>query len=203
MGTTFLVANSAKRQYFDPDGMGSKENSKRSGILWGLSGHALGQLLRPDAQLGYYLDTWIGDPLFLVGDEAEPNSIAHLRRFQGSPEQDAWHIVTEQFDNITLNLIAFLCNHPAVMGYFLDDAKESSYTFLSLIHTMTHLSASHIESAVVREFGADWRDRYYAVLNEEPFHYPLPMTPQTRAGQAPKIVRAVDVIRARAPIENG
>ena len=197
MGTTYFVCNSAKRQYFDPDGMGSGENSKRSGVLWGLSGHALAHLLLPGAELGFHLTSWIGDPLFLVGDNVEPNTIDHLRPFQQGPDQDAYHIVTEQFDNITLNLIAYLCRNRIQLEHFLNDAEQWPHTFINLAHTIAHLSADDLERGFTGRFGLDWKNRYYETLKQEPWHYALPMTPETTATPGPKIIRAVDVLRAR------
>ena len=185
MGTTYYVANSAKRQYFDPGWVGGwEETTKRSGILWGLSGHALAHLLLPDITLEFYLESWIGDSIFLVGDDSEPNSIVPLKPFQQEADQDAYHIVTEQFDNISLNLIAHLCKHSCVLDYFLDDADQNYYAFVNLAHTIMNLPCPHIEMPFVRRFGTDWRLRYIECLKAEPWRFPLPMTPESKRSRS-------------------
>ena len=194
MGTTYFVANSSKRQYFDPDYVGGSENTDRSGILWGLSGHALAQLLMPKCRLDFHLESWIADPLVLIGDDGEPNAIEQLIPFQETPDQDAYHIVTEQFDNITLNLIALLCKRDDLMQSFLDHADRHYYAFVNLAHAIMYLGAAHIESAFVNRFGTDWRGRYNETLKSEPWHYPLPMTPESKQVRGPHVLRAVDVI---------
>jgi hypothetical protein len=176
MGTTYFVANVSKRQYFDPGAMGWEENTKRSGILWGLSGHALALLLLPDVKLEFHLVPWIGDPLVLVGDENSANSIDLLRPFQRAMEQDAYHIVTEQFVDISLNLISLLCKTSHVLSFLLDSAEQSTETFVDLAHTIMYLPAKHIEIEFAKRFGTNWRDRYTASVAREPWHCRMPMT---------------------------
>ncbi len=195
MGTTYFVANTTKRQYFDPGSINDVENPKRSGILWGLSGHALALLLLPDCRQDFYLESWIGDGLVLVGDESEPNRIEQLRPFQQDAEQDAYHIVTEQFDNISLNLIAQLCKRDELLDHFFACAERENCTFVNLAHIVMHLSVPHIESKFIARFGPNWRGRYIDTLKSESWHYPLPMTPESRKLPRPNIVRAEDVIR--------
>lgn len=171
MGTTYFVANVAKRQYFDPGSI-CGGNSKRSGILWGMGGHALALLLLPDAKLDFHLVSWVGDPLVLVGDETSPNSIEVLKPLQHVPEQDAYHIATEQFDDITLNLIALLGKQERALDCLLDSAERHSNDFVHLAHAMMYLSARHIEIAFIKRFGANWRDRYDSILASEPHSHP-------------------------------
>jgi len=195
MGTTYFVANTAKRQYFDPGHVGGSENTKRSGILRGLGGHALAQRLLPDADLHFHLEPWIGDPLVLVGDDAEPSEIELLKPFQRSIE-DAYHIVTEQFDDITINLIAHLCTRPFILEEFVELAEKEYHVFLNLAHAVTYLRAPHIEIELEKRFGKDWRKRYYEILKAEPFHYPVPMTPETKQTPGPHVLKAVDALKA-------
>jgi hypothetical protein len=195
MGTTYFVANSAKQQYFDPDHTGGSENTKRSGILWGLSGHALAQLLLPEADLGFYLESWIGDPLVLIGDDGQPNDIEMLKPLQQSPDQDAYHLVIEQFDNISINLISQLCKRGCVLDHFLDLAEAHYCAFVNLAHTILYLGARHVETQFIARFGADWPTRYHETLKAEPWHYPLPMTPESKGVRGPNVLRAVDVLR--------
>jgi hypothetical protein len=199
MGTTFFLANIAKRQYFDPSDAGGAENTKRSGILWGMSGHALAQLLLPDADLGFSLESWIGDPLVLVGDECDPNTIDLLKPFQDTLDQDSYHIVTEQFDNISLNLIAHLCKRREPFHHFLDVAVQDDGAFVNLAHTILYLGAKHIELGLIARFGADWRDRYHEILKAMPYHYPLPLTPESKGRRGPHVVRAADVLGHAKP----
>lgn len=196
MGTTYFVANTAKRQYFDPGHAGGSENSKRSGILRGLGGHALAQLLLPGNDLHFHLETWIGDPLVLVGDDTETNEIELLKPFQRDAEQDAYHIVTEQFDDVTINLIAQLCTCERILDDFLGLAELEYHVFLNLAHAAIYLKASHVEIALQQRFGSDWQKRYYEILRKEPFHYPMPMTPATKHTPGPHVLRAIDALKA-------
>jgi hypothetical protein len=196
MGTQYFVANAAKRQYFDPGRLGSAENTKRSGVLWGLSGHALAELLLPGADLGFYLSSWIGDPLFLFGDDATPNSIALLTPLQKSSKEQAYQIVTQSFDNVSINLIAQLCRSPITRDYMLDEAERKGPTFVDIVHAFTYLAHADLDLAVNMRFGANWRERYYATLRAEPWHYPLPLTPETSAREKPCVVRAIDLLRS-------
>jgi hypothetical protein len=184
MGTTYFVANTTKKQYFDPDIDGS-ENTKRKGVLWGLSGHALGQLLLPGAKLDFHLEPWIGDSLVLVGDQAEPNSIELLRPFQLNPDQDAYHIVTEQFDNITINLIAYMCKSDAIRDRLLENAAKQYWTLINLAHAVFYMGAPHIEQALVERFGDSWTKRYQEALRQHgALDCTLPLTPDNkRRGQ--------------------
>lgn len=191
MGTTYFVANLAKRQYFDPSYAGGSENSKRSGVLYGLSGHALGQLLMPRNQLDFYLESWIGDGLVLVGDEGDPNDIEQLKLFQKAPDQDAYHIVTELFDDISLNLIAQLCKRTAFLNHFLDLAEECSWVFMNLAHAFMFLPARSIEFAFIARFGTDWRHRYNDILKSGPY-YPMPMTPASQLARDIQTRRAAN-----------
>lgn len=201
MGTTYLLTNCSKRQYFDPNQFDGAENTKRSGILWGLSGHALAQLLLPQCRLDFHLEPWIGDALVLLGDDCEPNSIELLKPFQATADEHAYHIATEQFDNITLNLVAVLCKRDNLMEHFLDNAEQHYHGFVNLAHIIMYLGAFHIELAVVNRFGKDWRDRYHETLQSEPWHYPLPMTPESRNTRRSHVLRAIDVVRAREEAE--
>jgi len=201
MGTTYFVANSAKQQYFDPDDAGGSECTRRNRILWGLSGHALGVLLLPDVKLEFHLELWIGDPLVLVGDYPQPDPTKQFAPFQQDATQetddvvDAYDIVTKQFGNVTLNLIAQLCKLDSftAMDHFLSEAERCERVFLNLVHSFTYLKkARHIEMAVVERFGAEWCQKYIDALGKTGGYYPLPMTPENN-GQR-QFVRAADVL---------
>lgn len=181
MGTTYFAANCSKRQYFDPDHVGGSENTKQSGILWGLSGHALGLLLMPDYPLDFHLESWLGDALVLVGDEGEPNTISRLEPFQTESNQSAYEIVTQRFDDITLNLIALLCKRQILMEHFLNEADQHKRVFVNLAHIIIHLQGSQLEREFISRFGDDWRRRYKEAIDSEPWHYPMPMIPRTKS----------------------
>lgn len=67
MGEYLRVANASKRQYFDPFHFGG--GTKRSSFLYGLSGFALGRLLSGELDSGFWLESWAGDAIYIVGDE--------------------------------------------------------------------------------------------------------------------------------------
>ncbi len=177
MGITYILANSSKRQYFDPDSIGIAENTKWHGILWGVSGHALAHLLRPNCELQFHLKSWIGDDFFLVSDTGEANRIEQLRPF-GTGTEEEWTIVTTQFDDISLNLISLMSLRPELLELFIANAKKSDSMLVSLVNAMTGLDANHLESAIVSNFGNDWPRHYKKALSNSPrSRHRQPMVP--------------------------
>ena len=178
MGVTYIVANSSKRQYFDPDSIGVSENTKWSGILRGISGHALAHLLRPNHALRFHLQSWIGDEFFLAGDTYSPNELEQLMPYQMGTDNE-WTIVTTHFDNISLNLLAEMSQRTEILDEFIEVANESNVMLINLVNAMIGLNAKHIEHAVVSSFGNDWRKRYHTALESCDWHvYPQPMIPR-------------------------
>ena len=176
MGVTYIVANSSKRQYFSPDSFGVLENTKWSGILRGISGHALAHLLRPNFTLGFHLQSWVGDEFFLAGDT--DSQIKQLTPYQTGTFNE-WEVVTTHFDDISLNLLAEMSLRTGLLNEFIEAAHESEIMLINLVNTMTGLNATHIETAVVSRFGTDWRKRYNVALKSCGWRdYPQPMIPE-------------------------
>lgn len=170
MGICYFVANTLKRQYFDPGWFG--ENTKRSGILAGMGGHTLAQLLLPDNPLDFHLSSWIGDPLVLVGDD-DPKPIDLLVPYADHPSDEPYDIIKRHFDDITLNLIAFMSKSRSVV----EKAKTDAYLLINLVHAALYLPAPHIEQELLRQMGENWRDRFEEALRANVHFHPLPWTP--------------------------
>jgi len=176
MGITYVVVNTAKRQYLSPI-----ENAKLHGLLWGFDGNALAHLLAGVVDAELLLDSWAGDPLFLVNDEPNPNRLSSLCPQNGDDNRSAYDIVTLEYDDITLNVIASVCQwHRAHMDYFLEDAESSDTTFIMLAHIVIHLSPPKFVKAFEGHFGKDWPSRYKRVVARHGWHRPMPLTDANR-----------------------
>lgn len=184
MGVTYIVANSTKLQYFDPGRVGINENTRWPSLLRGLSGHALAHLIRPldDQDVGFHLTSWIGDDFFTVSDSGAADANPYLKPFH-SDDDCEWTTVTENFEDISLNLIAVLCLQREILEVFIDKAKSSDEVLICLVHSMTGLNATHIESAIVERFGVDWSRHYKNAMKRVPQGMKLqPIVPRHDAG---------------------
>lgn len=175
VGVTYIVVNSSKQQWFQPDTFDVGENTKWRGILRGLSGHALAHLLAPQHQLGFHLEPWIGDDVFLAGDTSRP--LPQLEPFRQDDDENPWWIATQAFSDISLNLLAELSRRPCLLAEFIESATKRDRMLVSLANTIPSLDVPHITEAIEHEFGMNWRRRYNLALKAQSPWNPQPMIP--------------------------
>ncbi len=178
MGEYLRVANASKSQYFDPFHFG--EGTKRSGFLYGLSGFALGRLLLGELDGRLWLESWAGDALYVVGDES-PVSACPLLLELGDPEESSWHVVKDNFDDITLNVLAFLLNHDLSIRYELFQAADrDKQLFATIVQAFEQLPIPTVKEAFISRIGGNWRKEYREALSEVHGSLPVAMTPENR-----------------------
>ena len=172
MGTTYLIVNTAKRQYFDPGWMG---NSKYSGLLYGIGGHALARLLFPNPH-GWLIESWRGDPLYAIGDE--PEELFPDLAYQAADGRSAGEVVIEEYDDITLNLIDSMLGGDTLDWYFTR-ADESDFYFLILANIVLYVSPGFAK-AFEQRYGKNWQLRYRKAVKACAPWFPMPMTEENR-----------------------
>jgi hypothetical protein len=177
MGTTYLVVNTTKRQYFDPGQMG---NSKYSGLLHGIGGHALAVLLFPreKCRAGFLIESWAGDSLYIIGDEPEEKPFPGLAR-SADESRSAYEVVTQEYDEITLNLIASILGDYGVLDWYLEQADKHDHYFLTLANIVLYVDPEFARLFEQR-YGKGWPRRYQKALQACAEHCPMPMTQENR-----------------------
>jgi hypothetical protein len=187
MGITYLVANTAKRQYLDPIG-----NGKLHGLLWGFDGNALAHLLAGVVDAELLLDSWAGDPLFLVDDEPNPNRLPSLSP-KTHDNRSAYEIVTQEYDNITLNVVASVFQrYEAHRDFFFEDAESSDTTFIMLADIAIHLSPPKFVRMFEAHFGKGWPSRYKRAVARHGWHRPMPLIIANRKNPPSTTVQTVE-----------
>ena len=135
MGQYFLIVNPAKRQYVDPGGFGM--NQKRSGLMQGLPGLAIGLLVSDDFTEGGptgLLGSWVSDPVVAAGDDNGRVNPAGLQTSSTSePERNLNRLAHAEYENITPRVIAML-------AYF-GEADELAELALKNEDGLRHLGA--------------------------------------------------------------
>lgn len=155
MGEYLCVANASKKQYFDPFHFG--EGTKRSSFLYGLSGFALGRLLSGQLDSGLWLESWAGDALYVVGDESPVSAFPPLAELS-DPDDTSWHVVKDNFDDITLNVLAFLLNHdPFIRDDLFQAADRDKQLFATIVQSFEQLPIPTVKEAFINRVGGNWR----------------------------------------------
>lgn len=174
MGATYLVVNTTKRQFFDPDVVGVSENTKAGGILWGLSGHALAQLLFLNGPRNYHLTSWVGDTFFLFGDGDESTLPRELLELGHDSEEPIFQLVVRHYADISLNLLAALCERTDLCQHYVACSEHNDQTYVALCQVLTSFATPRLEATFVDRFGQFWRKRMQSILRHNPHDLGVP-----------------------------
>ena len=165
MGQYFLIVNPAKRQFLDPSSFGM--NPKRSGMMQGLPGFAVGLLVSDDLKEGGptgLLGSWVGDPVIAAGDDLgrpDPAGISTSSELQ--PDRNLNGLAREEFEDITPQAIAML----AYFGYadeLAEFALEHRHPLRYLGPVVFALKCEPLKKALDR-LDPDWGKKYKAVCD--------------------------------------
>ena len=155
MGQTYLIINSAKRQFLDPGTFG--ENSKRSGVFHGMHATALA-LMVTDARITFdheLVGSWCGDPLSILGDYNTSED----------PDDEAWRRTKNEFEDVSPKAIAMLCmlddNHAQQL---VDRASRDEGLFVDLGTVVHTVGCPPLEARLQVAFGAHWNRRYQEIF---------------------------------------
>jgi hypothetical protein len=155
MGASYYIVNTTKRQFFCPGDLLSGD--RFTGLLNGLSGHAVAVLIQDNRQGAIGL--WAGDALYAIGDSSLESAVH--RASSGSYREgiEAWEILRSEFLNITSALVAYLCEHDFGEG-FLKAAESNEILFVNLANLVEQHGLKKFGHAFLKYFGSDWRRRY-------------------------------------------
>ena len=68
-----------------------------------------------------------------------------LHAFQNSSNESAYQIVTQNFSDISLNLVAWLCKKDTFLTEYLEHADNHYFAFVNLAHIVMHLESPHVD----------------------------------------------------------
>ena len=155
MGQYFKIVNPGKKQYIDASDFG--ENVKQSGILCGLHGLAVGQLICSENGQHPMFGSWAGDPLIAAGDYgiADQYGIA-----TGSPEntlRNLYFMAEEEFENISHKAMAALCEYDeTLLEEMVQKAKKDLDFLYDLSFVVYQVGCKSLEEAIIKEIGIAW-----------------------------------------------
>lgn len=144
MGTNYHYANLTKREWFEADAFG--ENSKRSGLSYGLSSRALHLLLLGDGSTAatspINVGRWSSDSITLIGDN-----------------DNAWERYNQEFVDIAADVIMLVFAHDGFEP-IAEAAERSNHLFMQLCHLVVTQQALSLERHMKEHFGSNFRQRY-------------------------------------------
>lgn len=142
MGVTYYIVNVSKREYFDPSRLG--ENSKRRGLLRGLSGHALGMLLLE------HTGCWCGDRIVALGDGETSPAIENLI---GASTEDAQLFVQTAYADVTQDVIALIAVDKAISKELVELSENDSELLAELKAVAYGLDVQTLQRVLSDTFG--------------------------------------------------
>lgn len=152
MGVSYYIVNTTKRQYFVPWRLLSGD--RFSGLLTGISGHALALLIRDGR------GDWCGDALYAVGDCYQKSAV-HDNCTQSYPANtEASEILHAEYVDITVALIGELCERDDLAEDFLNAAQTDDDLFITLAIMVKHFDFPRLRGLFMEKFRKDWRRRY-------------------------------------------
>ena len=173
MGQYFLVVNTAKRQYLDAARFG--ENNKRSGILLGKHGAAVALLLldatkRPDSH--HLVGSWVGDPVVVTGDYAEPNSAGLQTSSESDPSRNLYGLAREEFEDISREaMLMLIADQEDWAAQFARDIDYSGSLLIELGQLVFNYHCEPLREALEKTLGNDWPKRYREVCDKSGGRY--------------------------------
>jgi hypothetical protein len=160
MGEYFLIVNPAKRQYIDAFHFG--ESIKFNGILRGKHATALALLICDEAQAIPPLGgTWAGDPLVVTGDSAPANTAGVTTATSSHPDRNLYRLAQEEFENISLQMIAMLCERDHTSAdEFAERARTDKHLLAELGEVVFQIGCPPLQAALKDTLGSDWTKHY-------------------------------------------
>jgi hypothetical protein len=162
MGQYFLVVNPAKKQYLDAGRFG--ENIKRSGIFCGRHAQAVGLILcHTDQPRGAHplIGSWAGDPIFVTGDYALPDSKGMQTTTPDQPERNLYELACQEYEDITPQAIMMLiAEKPGAADELVNQTKYDSSLLVELGYLVFRDNCEPLREALERNIGKDWAKKF-------------------------------------------